>query len=354
MKSYRGKIFFLCFFLASLGIFLFLNIVIGPIIFAFLIAYLLNPFFEFLEKKGINRAYISFATLVVFALLSLLAIWILFPILFEQLRGLIKLLPGFKIYLEENLLPKIQTIISEFTGQKPYKVIYLYDLFPINIDKVSQTLLVKIGDSTRFLVSVLLLVIFTPFFSYFFMRDFTKMHNIIFDLIPIDLKPTFIEFKEEVNAKLRSVLRGQSIVILTLCVLYPSALLIAGLPTAIAVGILTGLARLVPYMDILVGSFLCFFVLVTNSASTHLIFTVSLAFLVVQCLDGLFITPRIMGRFSGLHPSLVILAVLCFGDWFGFYGVLLAVPLAAVGKVSFAMMIKSYKESQFYKNGSNG
>ncbi len=354
MKSNRGKIFFLSFFLIALGIFLFLNIVIGPLIFAFVIAYLLNPFFELLEKKGINRAYISFATLILFGLLSLLALWILFPILFEQLRGLIKLLPGFKIYLEESLLPKIQSIISEFTGQKQYKVIYLYDLFPINLDKISQTLLTKIGDSTRFLVSILLLVIFTPFFSYFFMRDFNRMHHKIFELIPIDLKPTFIEFTEQVDKKLRSVLRGQFIVIVTLCILYPSALLIAGLPTAIAVGVLTGLARLVPYMDILVGSFLCFFVLVTNSATTHLIFTVSLAFLVVQCLDGLFITPRIMGRFSGLHPSLVILAVLCFGDWFGFYGVLLAVPLAAVGKVSFNMMIKSYKESQFYKNGHNG
>lgn len=185
------------------------------------------------------------------------------------------------------------------------------------------------------------------------MRDFNKIHKKIFDLVPVDIKPIFIEFIEEVDKKLRSVLRGQSIVILTLCILYPSALLIAGLPAAIAVGILTGLARLVPYMDIVVGSFLCFFVIVTNPESGSLILSVSLAFLAVQCLDGLFITPRIMGRFSGIHPSLVILSVLCFGDWFGFYGILLAVPLAAVGKVSFNMVLRTYKESVFFKNGNN-
>lgn len=354
MKSYRGKIFFLCFFLLALGIFLFLNILIGPLIFAFIIAYLLNPLFEHLEQKGIKRAYISFSTIILIAVLSFLSIWILFPILFDQLRGLIKLLPGFKIYLEENLLPNIQAIISEVTGERHYKAVYLYEVFPINIDKISQTMLASISDSTRLLISILLLVIFTPFFSYFFMRDYNKLHAKLFELIPTDLKPIFIDFTEEIDKKLRSVLRGQLIVIASLCILYSSALLIAGLPSAIAVGVLTGIARLVPYMDILVGSFLCFFVLVTNSAATHLIFSVSLAFLLVQCLDGLFITPRIMGRFSGLHPTLVILAVLCFGDWFGFYGVLLAVPLAAVGKVSFTMIIKSYKESQFYKNGHNG
>lgn len=354
MKSYRGKIFFLCFFLITLCLFLFLNIVIGPLIISFVAAYLINPLFEFFENKGIKRSFISFATLIFLTVLSLLAIWIFLPILFEQLQGLIKLLPGFKTYLEGSLFPKIQGLIAELTGQKSYNVIHLYDLIPINVEKVSETLISRIGASTRFIASILIMVIFTPFFSYFLMRDFNKIHNKIFELVPIDIKPVFIEFIEEVDKKLRSVLRGQSIVILTLCVLYPSALLIAGLPTAIAVGVLTGCARLVPYMDILVGSFLCFFVLVTNSADGHLILTVSLAFLTVQCLDGLFITPRIMGRFSGLHPSLVILSVLCFGDWFGFYGILLAVPLAAVGKVSFTMIIKSYKESQFYKNGNNG
>ncbi|APJ04423.1 AI-2E family transporter [Silvanigrella aquatica] len=354
MKKHRGKIFFLCFFLIALFLFLFLNIVIGPLILAFIASYLLNPVFEFLEKKGIQRSLIALATLFLMAIISFISIWILFPILFEQFQGLSKLLPEFKIYLEENLFPKIQDFIAEFTGQNTYTVIHLYDILPINLEKFSDAILSKLSASTHFIASILIMILFTPFFSYFLMRDFNKVHNKIFDLVPQDIKPIFTEFVDEVNKKLRAVLRGQSLVILTLCFLYPTALLIAGLPTAIAVGVLTGLARFVPYMDILVGSFLCFFVLVSNSASGHLILSVSLAFLAVQCLDGLFITPRIMGRFSGIHPSLVILSVLCFGDWFGFFGVLLAIPIAAVGKVSFNMLIKSYKESTFYKNDNTG
>ncbi|KAB8029792.1 AI-2E family transporter [Fluviispira multicolorata] len=354
MKNNRGKIFFISFFIIFVFIFAFINIVIGPLIISFVAAYLINPVFEYLENKGINRALISFITIIILGILTFLAIWLFFPLLFNQIENLITKLPAFKNYIELNLVPKIQLLISNITGQKQYKILNIYDFIPINLENFGETLLSRIGASTRFIASLLIMTVFTPLFSYFFMRDFNKIHKQIFDLVPIDIKPIFIEFIEEVDKKLRSVLRGQSLVILILCFLYPTVFLIAGLPAAIAVGILTGISRLVPYMDILVGSFLCFFVLVTNAADSHLILSVSLAFLAVQCLDGLFITPRILGRFSGLHPSLVILSVLCFGDWFGFYGILLAIPLAAVGKVSFKLILRTYKESVFFKNGNNG
>lgn len=102
--------------------------------------------------------------LCVLTIISLLAIWVFFPILFTQLEGLVKLLPGFKSYLEEILFPKIQNIISDLTGQKTIKIIHLYDILPINIERVTDTLLSRIGASTRFLASILIMVVLTPFF----------------------------------------------------------------------------------------------------------------------------------------------------------------------------------------------
>lgn len=160
----------------------------------------------------------------------------------------------------------------------------------------------------------------------------------------------FIDLAKELDKKLKSVILGQFIVISVLCVLYSTFLFIAGLPSAIAVGILTGIARFVPYLDTIVGSFLCFFVLVTNSASNEVILTVCIAFLSVQCIDGLVITPRIMGKFSDLHPFLVLLSVICFGSWFGFYGVLLAIPAAAIGKVVVKILLDNYKKSNYFYN----
>lgn len=183
------------------------------------------------------------------------------------------------------------------------------------------------------------------------MRDLLKIYKLIFSLVPNQIRPVFSEFATEVDVKLTRVLRGQFLVIFILCLLYPTALLIAGLPAAIAVGVMIGLARFVPYMDTVVGISLCFFVLVTRSANNELIVAVSIAFLSVQFLDGLFITPRIMGKFSGLHPFFVILSVICFGNWFGFWGVLLAIPAAAILKVALTMMINTYRESDYFKDG---
>ena len=117
------------------------------------------------------------------------------------------------------------------------------------------------------------------------------------------------------------------------------------------VGIVTGLSRLVPYLDIIVGGTLSFLILMTNTSPPGVVFGVVLGFVCIQLIDGLFLTPRIMGTFSGLHPFVIIISVLCFGDWFGFYGVLLAIPLAAVSRVTLVTILETYKRSQFYRNG---
>ena len=83
-----------------------------------------------------------------------------------------------------------------------------------------------------------------------------------------------------------------------------------------------------------------------------MILGVVFSFLVIQMLDALLVTPRIMGQFSGLHPFLIILAVLCMADWFGFYGALLAIPLAAMARVTLMTLIRAYRRSSFFRNES--
>jgi predicted PurR-regulated permease PerM len=173
----------------------------------------------------------------------------------------------------------------------------------------------------------------------------------VLGLVPPDLRGSFLYFIREANHTLRAVLRGQILVITLLAILYATAFYFSGLPAGIIIGLLTGFARLVPYMDLLVGGSLSGLVLVANHAEPPLVIAVLASFLFIQILDGLFLTPRIMGQFSGLHPFLIVLSVFCFGDWFGFYGVLLAIPIAAFLRVLFHFLIEAYKESQFFKNG---
>lgn len=346
-KSKNG-LFFISFFLALFLIILFIRVIIGPFILAFLLSYLIDPVLFYFEKKHIRRSYSSFVIVIVFMLIIGFASWVLFPTLYNQILSMTKLLPDFKVYLENVLFPKIQKITSEVTGQKYYKSIKLHDIFSLNLSKYTNALLSQIGESTRFLASWLILIVITPILLFFLMRDLRKIYAFILSVVPFSVLPPFIDFMKEIDKKLKSVILGQLLVISVLCMLYSAFLFVAGLPSAIAVGVLTGIARFIPYLDTFVGSFLCFFVLVTNSADNKQILSACVAFLSVQCIDGLFITPRIMGKFSDLHPFLVILSVICFGSWFGFYGILLAIPVTAVGKVVLKTLFDSYKKSSFF------
>ena len=149
------------------------------------------------------------------------------------------------------------------------------------------------------------------------------------------------------------MVRGQLLVISLLSTLYAAAFAIAGLPGGVAVGVLTGIARIIPYLDIVVGGTLSFLIIIANNSPTSVIVGVLICFALIQLLDALLLTPKIMGQFSGLHPFIIIISVLCFGDWFGVYGVILAIPLAAFGRVALLHLLDAYRSSQFYRGTRN-
>lgn len=352
MKITKGNIFFVAFFLFLFFLISFLDMLSGPLIVSFILAYLLNPISDFFCKNGIKRSYTAIFFVTLISVLFLVLIRAFVPLFIEQVESLLILSPHLKEDLNHSVISRFADVLNQLTG-KSYDVkrLGIYDAFALNLKNLEDAVLLGIGSSTKYVASRAIVVLISPFFLFFLMRDLPRIYGYVFSLVPQQVKPIFQRFITEVNSKLTRVLRGQFLVILILCVLYPSALALAGLPSAIAVGVIIALARLIPYFDLVTGVTLISFVLLTNSADNALILWVFVAFFTVQCLDGLFITPRIMGRFSGLHPFVVILAVICFGNWFGFWGVLLAIPSAAILKVAFTMMINTYRESDFFKDG---
>ncbi len=350
MMQHKNTIFVFCFFLFLFSLFLFFQAIIGPIILSALVAYLFNPLLLFFESKKIERSVSTFVVVTLLMLVLTIVLWIVTPILYSQISTLSHMLPEFKSYLETMLFPKMMRIASEITGQHFKTNVHFSDVLTGKTTNIFENLLARIESSTKFVLSTIFAFFITPILLYFIMRDFGKICEQILNLVPLSIKPSFLKIIKEVDRKLKSVILGQLLVISILCCLYSTALFIAGLPTAIAAGFMIGISRIVPYMDTFLGSFLCFFLLVVNRADNNLIIAVVTAFLFVQALDSLVITPRIMGKFSGIHPFLVILSVICFGFWFGFYGVLLAVPIAAVGKVLVRILLRKYKNSSFFSN----
>jgi len=352
LRPSREAVFALGFVAVVAFLVVFLRIVIGPFILALVLAYVFNPWIEELERRGARRSLVVGGAIVLAATTLALVSWFLVPTLVHQAEYLLKMLPEMRRHVEANWLPRVHDALKDFFPLRADgRVPQITDFFDVDPERPALAFVEKLGHSTRFIFGWLIAVILAPAFAFFVMRDFRRLMLRALVLVPPDLRGHFLRFVRDVDHTLRAVLRGQILVISLLMTLYSTVFFLAGLPAGIVVGVLTGAARVVPYLDIVVGGSLSFLILVTNSSPPSVVLGVVAGFVAIQLFDGLFLTPRIMGQFSGLHPFVIIIAVLCFGDWFGFYGVLLAIPLAAVLRVTLLTLLEAYKRSQFYRNG---
>ena len=155
-------------------------------------------------------------------------------------------------------------------------------------------------------------------------------------------------FIGRVSDALRDAIKGQAIVAGILAVLYVAGLSMIGLQGAVAIGLLSGICRLIPYLDVIIGGSLSLIVVLSDFQGAGQLLAVAGVFLIVQSLDGMLITPRIIGEKVGLHPIIVIVSIIAFGESFGFWGVILAIPGIAVAKVVWYSAKPFYFASKAY------
>jgi predicted PurR-regulated permease PerM len=353
--SIRLPVFSFCLIIFISLLMIATKFVLGSLLVAILISYIFNPFVESYERKGISRSAFVFVGLTIAVIFCFLVAWFLTPILVQQAEQLQSLIPAAVSQIEQRIIPFIihkakklpMGLGNVFTGVLPTK---LTDIVSKLVGTTFPTFFENLFLSTKFILSWLMTIILTPIFSFFVLRDFKKLIFRSISMVPPDLRTSFISFLRSLDLVLRGVLRGQIFVVLILSFLYTTAFVLCGLPAAVLVGICTGLARFIPYMDIVIGGTLASVLLITNNASNLQIIFVVCAFLFIQFLDVFFITPKIVGQYTGLPPLAIIIAILCFGDWLGFYGVLIAIPTAAVLRLLGEALISTYKHSQFFRN----
>lgn len=348
MKQHKIAIFFIIFLTCILVVGIFFNIFVGPILIGFLVAYLLNPSITYLERRGISRNTSAIVSIIVILLLLSTFVSIVLPIVIAQIKTIVDHLPDFRNLIDQKIFPKIQTFFDRFGGTSG-ETWTVHSIVQVDYQKISNTLIHSVGEGTKFVVSSMLFIITVPIFIFVFIKHLPRYYIYIQSTVPNSVRSAFIDFFSEVDKKLRTVLRGQILVVLIMACLYPIAFLIAGLPAAIAIGILVGLARIVPGLDTITGLVLGSIVLMSSSSSYSVIFSSILAFACLQAFDMFFINPRIMGKFAGLHPLLIIISVVVFGYWFGISGVLLAIPTVTILKVATQKLLAGYKKTAFFK-----
>ena len=170
---------------------------------------------------------------------------------------------------------------------------------------------------------------------FYLLRDFDRINGKILGLVPERLKKNVREIFNDIDSVLSGFVRGQLMVALAMAVLYSIGLFFAGTPMSLFIGILSGIASLIPYLGLVLGFVPAALLTYFHAQEWLPVLAVAGVFAAVQALEGLVLTPRLVGESIGLHAVAVMLAVLLGGEFFGFAGVLLGVPAAAVLNVLF-------------------
>jgi predicted PurR-regulated permease PerM len=340
--------------------------VLTPFILGGAVAYCLDPIADRLEKWGLSRVMativITLSAVFLFVLIFLLVI----PTLIGQLGQLISQIGTFiqdlpetwaawKIWLEGRF-PNLD-LQGEFLQQQ---------LTAIGgaIQSRGGDLVAALLSSAQGIINVVVLVVIVPVVTFYMLMDWDRMVAQIDDLLPRDHQETVRDLGRQIDSTLASFIRGQGTVCLVLGTYYAIALMIAGLNFGLIVGFIAGLISFIPYVGALVGGVLAVgLALIQWWGGTEVIdgqtievarnwfaiIAVAVIFAIGQFFEGNILTPNLVGSSIGLHPVWLILALSVFGSLFGFVGMLVAVPVAAIIGVLARFLINEYKSGQLYK-----
>jgi len=329
--------------------------ILTPFLAGALLAYLSDPMADRLEEWGCSR---TSAVVVVFSFLTLLmslVVLLFLPNLGHQIQVLVQQVPQVFNLLETRLLPWLQTTLG-------------VDPASVNVDMLKQLVLKdwqKTGDimarvvagvtrSGLALAEWLANMVLIPVVTFYLLRDWDVMIAKIQRLLPRNVEPKVTLWASECDEVLGAFMKGQLLVMLALGIVYALGLWLVGLDLALLIGMLAGLASIVPYMGFIIGIAAAIIAALIQFNDPMILLWVGAVFAVGQALEGMLLTPLLVGDKIGLHPVAVIFAIMAGGQLFGFVGILLALPVAAVIMVLLRHLHEGYKGSSLYAHEEPG
>lgn len=336
--------------LVGYGIYL-LRGVLTPLLIAVLLAYLLDPVVDRLERWRIPRGP-AIAVLLGAFLLTLTAVTLLVvPRAVRESVDFFRQLPRRFDATWQQVEPwlvaqgvVVPTSFKELQAQ-------LGD----HVGDFSQRAAVAVGEvaswvatSTASVVGAVVTLFLIPVLTFYILYDFDRMCAAALDLVPWSYRRLAREIARDIDAVIAQFIRGQLVVMALLAVAYSVAYSAVGVPLAVVIGMLAGAVSFIPHVGGAVALGTALLACALSGTSWLQVGGVVVLHLTIQWIEGFVVTPRIMAGQVGLPAVWVILALLGFGELFGFLGVVLAVPAAAVIKTLLVRVIGAYKESELY------
>lgn len=331
--------------------------VLTPFVVAAVLAYALTPVVDRLHAfcaRRVPRALVVLVVELFFFLLVVGVLFLLVPVLTREWPLLREQLPALLGRLNAAVQPLLAqvgvSVHLDVASLKPVIQKYLH----ANWEEAMGSLLASLKLGGSVVLTVLGNVILIPVVLFYLLLDWKRLVQRVTELVPQRLLPSYESFISEADEVMGQYLRGQLVVMLILAIYYSVGLTLFGLDLALPIGVFTGLAIFVPYLGYGLGLLLALFAGLLEFSGDGGVSRVALMLAVVygfgQLLESFWLTPRLVGERIGLHPLVVIFALLAFGQLFGFVGVLIALPASAVLLVAIRRLRQRYLDSGLYRS----
>ncbi|MGH8071424.1 MAG: AI-2E family transporter [Candidatus Entotheonellia bacterium] len=325
--------------------------ILTPILLAFMIAYVLDPVVDRLEAWRVPRA--AGIVIVLSGVLGVSALFLalVVPVIVTDVAGVIQELPK----QLANLWTRIVPWLEQRGIAIPHSTTEWVERLGAYASTVASSILAPAGNILSTLMGGTLSVIGSIFaalvvlvLAVYLLNDFDRMTAGIRELIPLRWRATVTSYAKEIDQVLSQFVRGQLTVMAVLAVLYGGAYALLGVRLAVPIGIAAGILNFIPYLGSAFALAAGVLMSLLDGWHTGQLVGVVLAYTAVQTLEGIVITPRIVGKTVGLPEIWVLVALFIGGEIFGFLGVLLALPAAAVAKIFVAHAVQYYRTTELF------
>ena len=332
-------------------LFVLLRSILLPFVLGMALAYVSDPAADRLERLGVPRWLATLLVLGVTVGLGVLVLVLVVPIIVNQVMQLAEHAPVYLDVLRHRILPQVTQFVARFGG--PHDAADFQKAATAYVGSVSSWLFSMLGhiwSSGLVIANLGAVLLLTPLVAFYFLRDWDAMIAQLDHWMPLRHQAQLRGLAREIDAILAGFIRGQATVCIVFAIYYSIALSLAGLEFGIIIGIAAGILTFIPYLGAATGLVASLTVALIQFDDHTRVAIVAVVYIVGHMIEANLVTPMLVGGRVKLHPVWIIFALMAGGTLFGFTGVIMAVPVAAVVGVLVRFGLSQYLDSNFYDN----
>lgn len=313
----------------------FIGSTITPVFVSILVAYLLNGVMNFFEEKNYTKKvsfYFTFTIFLAFYLFVLLSL----PYVTGQIASLINELPAIVAFVENLFDDLIIRYPNFFTTEQVEEI---FTSSASLIPSIAEQVLIQLNTSFSAIMNALIFLILTPILVFFFLKDKSEMLSYLTYFLP-KKRSLLSKIWSDLNIQLFGYVRGKALEMLIVASITSLAFLFLEVNYSVILGILVGMSVLIPLFGAILVTIPVVAIGLFQWGLDTSFFIFLFVYFMIQILDGNVLFPLLMGNEVNLHPVLIILSILVFGGIWGFWGLLLAVPIATLIRAVFKVWPK--------------